>query len=153
VRFARMAAALALLSAVGCGGPLILQFKGGEKLNMNTKEPPENIPVDVRVFLLKDKAAFMNAAVEQLWTKEKYKAVLGSDLVGEHREILITAQGKADAPKKLDLGVIPPDVRFIGIMAMISKKSDPPAVRHTAVAKEDAASKIFELVEYRLDVK
>jgi type VI secretion system VasD/TssJ family lipoprotein len=153
VRHARRAAAVAVLALAGCGGPLILQIHGGEKLNQNDKTPPENLPVDVRVFLLKDKTAFETASMEQLWTKEKYKGVLGSDLVGEVRQLTIMAQGAAEPPKKLDLGVIPPDVKYVGIMAMISKKGDPPARRHVAVPKELAASKIFELIEYRLEVK
>jgi type VI secretion system VasD/TssJ family lipoprotein len=149
VRHARLAAALLALALAGCGGPLVLQFRGGEKLNLNAKEPPESIPVVVRVFLLKDKATFQTTAIEQLWTKEKYKAALGSDLVGEPREITIFAS----KPDKLDLGKIEADVRFVGIMAMYQKKTDPPSVRHVAVPKEEAAAKIFELVDYRIEVK
>jgi len=148
VRHARLAAVLSLLAVAGCGGPLILQFRGGPNLNQNDKTPPENIPVDVRVFLLKDKTAFVTAPFEQLW-KDKYKAVLGADVVGEPRTITIVAS----QPDKLDLGQIPTEVRFIGIMAMIQKKTEPPSLRHTAVPKDEAASKIFELVDYKLVVK
>jgi type VI secretion system VasD/TssJ family lipoprotein len=154
VKIARAwATSAALVVLAGCGGPLIMQFKGGEKLNQNDKTPPENIPVDVRIFLLKDKASFEAASVEQLWKKEQYTAVLGQDLVGEPREINVTAQGPGDAPKKLDLGSIPADVRYVGIMAMISKKTDPPSVRHKAVPKQEADDYLFQLVEYRLEAK
>ena len=63
MRHAWAAAAVAFLALTGCGGPLVMKFRGGERVNMNPKE--ENIPVDVRVFLLKDKAAFMNASIER----------------------------------------------------------------------------------------
>ena len=90
----------------------------------------------------------MNAPFEQLW-KDKYKAILGADVVGEPRTITIFAS-KQD---KLDLGAIPADVRFIGIMAMIQKKTDPPSLRHTAVPKEDADDYVFKLIDYRLEAK
>lgn len=140
------AAALAVLVLAGCGGPLILQFRGADRLNVNEKD--ESVPVEVRVFLLKDKASFTNASFEALWGP-KYRAVLGGDVVGEPRLITVFASKKSP----LDLGQIPTEVRFIGVMAMYQKKSDAPVQRHVAVAKEDADDVVFELVEYRLDVK
>ncbi len=144
------AAAVLALALAGCGGPLILQFKGADVLNPNRAlNPPENIPVDVRVFLLKDNGTFMKANFEQLWGA-KYKDVLGTDLMGEPRPLTIMAS----QTKKLDLGEIPKDVRFIGVMAMYQTKADgPPQQRHVAVAKEDADDVVFELIEYRLEVK
>lgn len=149
MRIARTAAALLVLALAGCGGPLILRFQGGDKLNFNDKTPPESLPVVVKVFLLKDKASFEAASVEQLWTKDKYKAVLGGDLVGEPREIPVFAT-KAD---KLDLGAVPAEVRFIGVLAMYQKKTDPPSKRHAAVPKDDADDYVFHLDEYRLEPK
>jgi len=142
------ATAVIALALAGCGGPLILQFQGAEKLNLNDKEPPESVPVEVRVFLLKDKASFTNAPFEQLWG-QKYKAVLGADVVGEPRTITIFASKKSP----LDLGTVPTDVRFIGVMAMYQKKGEGTVKRHEAVSKEDADDVIFELIEYRLEVK
>lgn len=149
MRQMRAVAALALVSLAGCGGPLILRLEGADKLNQNQKTPPENIPVTVLIFLLKDKGSFTNASVEQLWTKEKAKAVLGADQVGEARERTVNASDKGI---KVDLGQMPPDVRFIGLVAKLPKQ-DPPVQRHIAVPKDEADDVVFELVEYRLDVK
>ena len=143
-----MSAAVLVLALAGCGGPLILQFKGGDVLNP-VKDPPENTPVDVRVFLLKDKGSFEKATFESLWGN-KYKDVLGSDVVGEPRPITIMAKDK----KKLDLGEIPKEVRFIGIMAMYQAKAPgAPQTRHLAVSKEEADDYVFEVVEFRLEAK
>lgn len=149
MRHARVAAALVLLGLAGCGGPLILKFQGAEVLNPKKgANPPENIPVDVKVFLLKDAGSFTKAPFEQLWGK--YKEILGTDLVGEPRKINIMAAQK----KTMDLGEVPKDVRFIGIMAMYQEKADgPPQQRHVAYPKEEADSVVFELIEYRLEVK
>jgi type VI secretion system VasD/TssJ family lipoprotein len=142
------AAAVVALALAGCGGPLILRFQGGDVL-APVKDPPENTPVDVRVFLLKDKGTFEKATFESLWGT-KFKDVLGSDLVGEPRPINIMAKDK----KSLNLGEIPKEVRFIGVMAMYQgKAAGPPQQRHVAVAKEDADDVVFELIEYRLEVK
>ena len=142
------AAAVVALALAGCGGPLILRFQGGGVL-APVKDPPENTPVDVRVFLLKDKGTFEKATFESLWGT-KFKDVLGSDLVGEPRPINIMAKDK----KSLNLGEIPKEVRFIGVMAMYQgKAAGPPQQRHVAVAKEDADDVVFELIEYRLEVK
>ena len=143
-----VSAALLVLALAGCGGPLKLQFKGGDVLSP-VKDPPENTPVDVRVFLLKDKGAFEKATFESLWGN-KYKDVLGSDVVGEPRPITIMAKDK----KELNLGEIAKEVRFIGVMAMYqSKAPGAPQTRHVAVTKEDADDYVFELIEFRLEAK
>ena len=149
MRIAKAAAALVLLAAVGCGGPMILQFRGAEILNPKKDvTPPVNNPVDVKVFLLKDGGSFSNAVFEQLWGK--YKEILGADLVGEPKQATIMA-GRT---KEMNLGEVPKDVRFIGVMAMYQQKAEgAPQQRHTALAREDADDVVFELVEYRLEVK
>lgn len=149
MRHARRAAAVAVLALAGCGGPLVMRFDAGEKLNQVPKTPPENTPVTVMVFLLKDKASFNNASAEQLWTKEKAKAVLGADQVGEARETTINASDKG---VKVDLGAVPADVRYIGVMAKMPKQ-DPPVQRHIAVPKDEADDYPFELVDYKIEFK
>lgn len=149
MRIAKAASALVLVAAVGCGGPLILRFEGGEKLNQNmTKTPPENIPVTVLVFMLKDKGSFTNASVEQLWTPEKAKAVLGQDQVDEARPKTVNA---GDKGLTLDLGKVHTDVRFIGVVAKLPKQ-DPPTVRHIALPKDEADDGVFMLVNYELKI-
>ena len=149
MRHARVAAVLGALAFAGCGGPLIIMFEGGERLNPVDKTPPENTPVTVMVFLLKDKASFATASVEQLWTKEKAKAVLGGDQVGEVRERTINANDKAVT---VNLGTIPADVRFIGVVAKLPKQ-DPPVTRHLAVPKDEADDYPFYLVDYKIEIK
>jgi type VI secretion system VasD/TssJ family lipoprotein len=150
VKHVRTAAAVVALALAGCGGPLILRFEGSDIVNPNRRlNPPENLPVDVRVFLLKDNGTFEKANFEELW-KDKYKAVLGADLVGEPRSITINAKDK----KTLNLGEIPKEVRFIGLMAMYQEKAEgPPQKRHLAVAKDDADDFVYQLIEYRIEVK
>jgi len=149
VRHARMAAVLAGLAFAGCGGPLIVRFDALDKLNQVAKTPPENTPVTLMVFRLKDKASFMNASVEQLWTKEKAKGVLGADLVGEIIETTINASDKG---VKVDLGAVPADVRYIGVVAKMPKQ-EPPVQRHIAVPKDEADDYPFELVDYKIEFK
>jgi type VI secretion system VasD/TssJ family lipoprotein len=138
-----VAAVLVAVAATGCGGPLILRFQGTEPLNVNAVG--ESTPVDVRVFLLKDSGSFTKAPFEQLWG-DKYKQVLGADVVGEPREDTIYA-GNA---KKMDLGEIPKEVRFIGIMAKYGKQDEAKSERHFAVAKEDADDFLYELTGYKI---
>jgi type VI secretion system VasD/TssJ family lipoprotein len=149
VRLAKAAAALVLLAAVGCGGPMILRFEGGERLNPNmAKNPPENIPVTVLIFKLKENGPFANATAEQLWTPEKAKAVLGQDQVGEARPQTINASDKG---VKVDLGQLPADVRYIGIVAKLPKQ-DPPKTRHLVLPKDEADDGVFLVVDYELKV-
>ena len=140
------AAVLAALALAGCGGPLILEFRGADRLNLNDKD--ECVPVEVRVFLLKDKGSFAKASFEQLWGA-KYKEVLGTDVVGEPRPITIFAS-KATP---LNLGELPKEVRFIGVMAMYQRKAEEGMKRHVVVDRDEAGSQIFELIEYRLELK
>ena len=140
-----LAAAVVAAAAVGCGGPTIVRFQGIEPLNLNEKG--ETTPVEVRIFLLKDGGSFNKAQIEQLWGP-KYKEVLGGDVVGEPRQVTIYA----GAEKKVDLGPIPAEVRFVGIMGMFGKREEK-TERHFAVAKEDADDFLFELTGYTLRKK
>ena len=45
-----------------------------------------------------------------------------------------------------------PESAAIGVMAMYQRKADEGVKRHVVVDRDEAASKIFELIEYRLEV-
>ncbi len=134
--------------AIGCGGgPLDIRVRGVEPLNVNEKG--ESTPIDVRIYTLKDNAKFEKALFEDLWTKDK--EVLGDNMIGEPKQITINP-GKADAQARVEqLGVLPPEVRYIGIMALYSKGKG--EQRHIAVARDQADDYIFEFTEYKVKFK
>ena len=141
--------AAAAAGLAGCGGPTVIRFQAGERVNQVQKDKPENTPANLMIFLLKDNASFNNASPEQLWSKEKAKAVLGADLAGEPRETTVNA---GDPESKIDLGALPADVRFVGVLARLPKQ-DPPVTRHIAVKKDEADDFPFLVVDYKLEVK
>ena len=112
-----LAAGLAFLAA--CGGPSALYFRGVKPMNENDRR--ESNSVTVRVYQLKDDARFNQATVEKLWTDPK--GALADDLVAM-KEAKVFPGAADDQANKVELGELPNDVRFIGVLALYPKEDE-----------------------------
>jgi type VI secretion system VasD/TssJ family lipoprotein len=141
-----MLASFALIA--GCGGPTTLYVRGLEPLNVNEKS--ESTSVDIRIFQLKDDAAFMNKPFDQLW--ENKGEILGADKLTDPKQITVYGGPATAEPMPIELGDLNKDCRFIGIMALYPK-SDGKGSQRVVVAASDAGSVTFELTGYRIEIK
>ena len=143
-RMTILAAGLALLSPSCFGGPSALFFRGVKPLNENDRKEPNS--VKVRVYQLKDDARFNQATVEKLWTD--HKGALGEDLVAMKEETVFPGAAD-DEPKKVELGELPADVRFIGILALFMKEDDK-GPRKLLLPKAEAKT-VLRLTGYHIE--
>jgi type VI secretion system VasD/TssJ family lipoprotein len=139
---ATSAGILALLA--GCGGPTRIHVKGIKPLNENERK--ESTPVDIRIYQLKDDARFRQAPFENLWVKPK--EALGDDVVAE-KTVTVLPGAPDDRPREIDLGELPPPVRFIGVLALFPKE-DEAKQRRVIVGHDEASSGVFELTGYHI---
>ena len=137
-----LAAALAFLAA--CGGPLRLQVRGIKPLNENDRK--ESTPVDVRIYQLKDNARFDRATVNNLWVKDKEE--LAEDLAVVKTVTVYPGEAQ-DRPVEVDLGVLDPSVRFIGIMALYSREEEGNP-RKVVVPVNEAKGVVWEFSGFRI---
>jgi len=138
-----LAASLAgLLSA--CGGPLTLRMRGIKPLNENDRK--ENVPVDVRIYQLKDDARFDRATVENLWVRDR--ETLAEDLVSV-KTVTVFPGEAADRPQEVDLGRVDASVRFIGLLALYPRE-EPGQPRKVVVPVAEAGRAIWEFTGYRI---
>lgn len=129
---------------VSCGGPLVLRMRGIKPLNENDRK--ENVPVDVRIYQLRDDARFERATVENLWTKDK--ETLAEDLVAVKTVTIFPAEAQ-DRPQEVDLGRLDPSVRFIGLLALYPRE-EPGKPRKIVVPVAEAGRGIWEFTGYHL---
>jgi type VI secretion system VasD/TssJ family lipoprotein len=141
-----MLASFALIA--GCGGPTTLYVRGLEPLNVNEKN--ESTSVDIRIFQLKDDAAFMNKPFDQLW--ENKGEVLGADKLTDPKQITVYGGPATADPMPIELGDLNKDCRFIGVMALYPK-TDGKGNQRVVVAAGDAGGVTFELTGYRIELK
>ncbi|CAG0957570.1 MAG: type VI secretion system lipoprotein TssJ [Planctomycetes bacterium] len=132
----------------GCGGPTTIYVRGVEPLNLNEKN--ESTSVDIRIFQLKDDAAFMNKPFDQLW--ENKGEILGADRLTDPKQITVYGGAASAEPMPIELGDLNKDCRFVGIMALYPK-SDGKGNQRVVVAASDAGSVVFELTGYRIELK
>jgi type VI secretion system VasD/TssJ family lipoprotein len=129
----------------GCGGPSQVGILGSHQLNVN--ELGESTPVKVRIYKLRDSQKFMQCSFEELWTDDK--KALGEDRVEDPINLTVIPGGQQQT---VDLGEPGGDVRYFGIMALISKKPEGEADgRRAVVSKDKANSTTFELSGYRIN--
>jgi type VI secretion system VasD/TssJ family lipoprotein len=130
--------------AAGCGGPTKIELLGSHELNVNPEG--ESTPVKVRVYKLKDSQKFVQCAFEDLWVDDR--KALGEDRLEDPLLFTVIPGGQ---PIPVDLGEPGGDVRFIGIMALISKKPDGEADGRRALIPAEAANgSTFELSGYKI---
>jgi type VI secretion system VasD/TssJ family lipoprotein len=134
---------LALLSP-SCGGVSALYLRGVNPLNVNPMKEP--CSVKVRVYQLKDDSRFNQATVEKIWTDAK--GALADDLVAMKQETVFPGAAD-DEPKKVELGELPGDVRFIGILALFSKEDD--KGQRKLVLPRDDAKRVLRLTGYHIE--
>jgi type VI secretion system protein VasD len=136
-----------LVLFAGCSRTATLQVRGLAPLNLN--DTGESTPVDVRIYQLKDDAAFKRATFEKLWTEDE--KVLGQDRLAPPRVESVVPGNPTDQPKRIALGELEVGTRFIGIMALYAKTDARDA--RTMVLKVDEAEKpIIEFSGYGISL-
>jgi hypothetical protein len=108
-----------LLSTVGCTNLLELQVRG-----VNTGHPLEKTEIGypyLRVYLLKDSAAFDKASVEELWNE--FREVLGQDLL-DFKGCKVFFDGAEAEPITVPLGRNSEKIRCIGVLVLLPKRED-----------------------------
>jgi len=142
---AQIILAAALLAPAACTQVASGGVKGIRPLNVN--ELSESNSVDVRFYQLKDDARFKEAPVEKLWTDDK--AALGEDLLAAKTVIVIPGAAE-DRAATVDLGELPPAVRFVGVLALFSKE-DKKGPRKLVLSRDEAL-RTFTLIltEYHI---
>jgi type VI secretion system protein VasD len=136
-----------LLLASGCSRTATLQMRGLAPLNLN--DAGESTPVDVRIYQLKDDAAFKRATFEKLWTEDE--KVLGQDRLAPPRVESIVPGSATDQPKRIALGELETGTRFIGVMALYAK-ADARDTRTLILAVDDAERPIIEFSGYGIAI-
>jgi type VI secretion system protein VasD len=144
-KVAVLAAVVATLAA--CGGPSRLYVKGVKPLNENDRK--ESVPVDVRVYQLKDDSRFNQAAIDKLWTDDK--TVLGDDLVAV-KVITVFPGSVDDQEREIEIGELPQQVRFVGLLALYPKDDDKGS-RKLVVPASDAGKSILIFTGYHISKK
>ena len=128
----------------GCGGPTKIQVLGSHQLNVN--EEGESTVVKVRIYKLKDSQKFMQCTFEDLWVDDR--KALGEDRLEDPLLLTVIPGGQ---PHTVDLGEPGGDLRFFGVMALISKKPEEEGEGRRAVVSAEAADgATFELSGYRI---
>jgi type VI secretion system protein VasD len=143
--------ALSLLAMVvlfaGCSRSATIQVRGLAPLNLN--DTGESTPVDVRIYQLKDDAAFKRATFEKLWTEDE--KVLGADRLAPPRVESVVPGNPTDQPKRIALGELEVNTRFIGIMALYAK-TDARDARTLVLPVDDAEKPIIEFSGYGISL-
>lgn len=132
-----------LAASAGCSRTATLQLRGLAPLNLN--DTGESTPVDVRIYQLKDDAAFRRATFEKLWTEDE--KVLGQDRLAPPRTESVVPGNPTDQPKRVALGELEIGTRFIGIMALYAK-TDARDARTLVLPVNDAEKPVIEFSGY-----
>ena len=140
------AAALAAFLAA-CGGPGYVRVRGVASLNVDDSNA--STPVDIRVYQLKDDGRFTRARVEDLWTKDK--EVLAGDLITQ-KKITVFPGRPDESPQVVEIGEIPPDCRFVGILALFSKADDK-GPRHLVLPAKDATGRVLRFTGFHIQLE
>lgn len=136
-----------LILLVGCSRSATLQMRGVAPLNLN--DAGESTPVDVRIYQLKNDAAFKRATFETLWTEDK--KVLGQDYLAGPLTESIVPGNTTDKPKSIHIAELEPGTRFIGIMALYGK-TDARDARLLVLPIDDAESPVIEFSGYGISI-
>lgn len=118
--------------------------------NLNPNDRGEPTPVDVRIYQLKDRPTFTEAAFEELWTKDK--DVLGPAMVGAPVVVTLQPAGEDAAPLAHDLK-LDIDTKFLGIMALFSaERKEGLEERKLCVSIDEADMKTFEFSKHKIEI-
>ena len=131
----------------GCGSSSYVRLRSVSPLNVN--DANESAPVDVRVYQLKDDGRFTRARVEDLWTKDS--AVLGDDLLAQTKVTVFPGPARTGS-LDVEMGPLPPECRFIGVLALFSKPDDK-GPRHLAIPAQGARGRVILLSGSHLELQ
>ena len=140
--------AVVLLSLVlgGCGqSPLSVRAVSPVNVNVDG----ESLPVQVRIYALRDDSRFRSALFSDLWTKDR--EVLGDDRLQDFKVANVAPRGPTGAPDEINLGELPKETRFIGIMALY-RHADEPDRRRIVLPIDLVGERIVELFNNSLVV-
>ena len=143
-RFAWWSACLVSGLVAGCGGgPSKISLVGAYGLNPDETGQPR--PVKARVYKLKDSRRFLESPMEAVWVEDK--KTLAEDWI-EDPQVLTVIPG--DKPEEVGLGELGGDVKFIGVMALISDMPQGEDTRRVVVPAKEVDGAVFELTGYRV---
>lgn len=118
------------------------------KADLNPNDRGEPTPVDLRVYQLKDRPTFTEAAFEDLWVKDK--EVLGESLMEAPKVFNFTPGKDGNPPLAHDLK-LEPGTKFLGLMALYSaERGEGLEERKLCVTVDEADMKVFELTGHRI---
>ena len=157
-----LALALALSCALGCktsqtqqpqpqGPPkkFEITLRVRPKADLNPNDRGEPTPVQLRVYQLKDRPRFTEAAFEDLWVKDK--EVLADSLLSGPKELSFEpGPSEEGAPLAYDIK-LEPDTKFIGLMALFSApRKEGLEERKLCVTIDEADIRVFELTGHKI---
>lgn len=128
---------------------VVLRFRAAPDMNPNDRG--EATPLDVRVYQLKDKQAFTEAAFEELWTTDRVR--LGSSLLGEPKVITFEPPAGDTAPMAHELK-LDPACQFLGLMGLFSaERKEGLEERKVAITVNDGATKVIALTGHKVRIE
>lgn len=134
-----------LLILSGCGGPAPLYVRAVVPVNLN--DQGESLAVRLRLYELKDRAAFLAASFNDLWLDDR--KALGADRLADPRT-LVVQPGRPDGdPLRYDLIEVASGTRYIGVMALFPQSGGQDE-RRAVIALDALDDHVIELSGYRL---
>jgi type VI secretion system VasD/TssJ family lipoprotein len=123
-------------------GPSPLTIRAVAPVNVNKEG--ESLPVKVRIYALIDDRRFVSALFSDLWLRDK--EVLGDDRLQDAKVFVIAPRDPTGKPDEIDLGALPQETRFIGVMALY-QHPDEPDRRRVVIPVDLLEDRIVELVD------
>ena len=147
MRTTAVIAVACLLFLSACGGAMSIYVRGLDPMNRNEKG--ESTPIDILIVQLKDDQKFKDAQWETLWEPKKS---LPDDTL-DVKTYTVFPGKPDDDPKRVDLGELNADCRFIGIVAKYEPQGEAEGPRHVVLEKDDADEYVFEFKDYKIILK
>ena len=129
---------------------LMSACQGPSTISLRADRPTDGRDVDIefRIYRLRDDARFLKVSVDDLWTRDK--EILGADQIGEPTAAILFANDSGQVLRTIQLGVLPPEVRFVGVFALLAKERDGP--RKIVLSRSELGS-VIRVTGYHLEVE
>jgi type VI secretion system protein VasD len=125
---------LIAIMLAGCfSAPLKVSLTAGDQANLDERGNP--LPVQVRVYQLQDKTAFLQASFNELWQQDT--EVLGDNLL-DKKEVSVAPNGSVSVDMKRNK-----DCHYIGVVAIFRH---PEGDNWRALAQVPAGSSFLQLM-------
>jgi type VI secretion system VasD/TssJ family lipoprotein len=129
------------LLVMGCGrGPMLVRAVSP----VNVNKEGESLPVKVRIYALRDDGRFRSALFSDLWQRDIQ--ALGDDRLQDPKVLVVAPRDPTGLPDEIDLGTLPQETRFIGILALY-QQPDEPDRRRVVLPIDLVDERIVELVD------